>query len=249
MSAQELPQTAATSAARLTEEQRCDLEVKGFVVLPGILSQEECDRLSYELDKAWEASERRLFENGVKFLGNALLYSPLFEKCAVEPTVLAAVRSVLGPDIRLNHMNGRRPEPGSGLQPLHHFTRRRGPPFDKCGTIWCLDEFTELNGSPRFLPGSHLSEEPFLSRCVDPLLPHPDEVHGVAPRGSVVVHNSHIIHGGTLNQSDRSRRSVLSGFTTTSAAANYKAKYPVQELPASIQQELSSECLQLIGLL
>jgi ectoine hydroxylase-related dioxygenase (phytanoyl-CoA dioxygenase family) len=241
-----IPDSAAGS--RFSKEQAHELEINGYAVLPEILSDDECDLFSRLLDESWNRSERILLENGVRFLPNALHFSPLFERFVLEPTVLAAVRSVLGPEIQLNLINGRLPDPGSGLQPLHDLARRRGRPFEKCSTIWCIDEFTEFNGAPRVLPGSHLSAEPFLSRCVDPTLPHPDEVHVVAPRGAVVVHNSHLLHGGTLNRSDRPRRSVLSAFTTSSAAANYKNKHGLQELPREIRRELSAECLQMLGL-
>jgi ectoine hydroxylase-related dioxygenase (phytanoyl-CoA dioxygenase family) len=231
-----------------SEEQASELAANGYIVLPGILDEPECDLFSQLLDKSWEQSDRILLENGVRFLPNALHFSPLFERIALDPTVLAAVASVLDGALRLNLMNGRLPDPGSGQQRLHDLARRRGRPFDKCSTIWALDEFTQVNGPPRVLPGSHLQDESFLSRCGDPLLPHPDEVRVVAPRGAVVVHNSHLIHGGTLNRSDRPRRSVLCAFTTSAAAANYPNKHQLQDVPAGIRGQLSAECLQLLGL-
>jgi hypothetical protein len=42
---------------------------------------------------------------------------------------------------------------------------------------------------------------------------HPDEVLLLAPAGTVVVFNSHLWHGGTLNRSARTRRAMHSYFT------------------------------------
>ena len=42
---------------------------------------------------------------------------------------------------------------------------------------------------------------------------HPDEVLLMAPAGTVVVFNSHLWHGGTLNRSSRPRRALHSYFT------------------------------------
>ena len=42
--------------------------------------------------------------------------------------------------------------------------------------------------------------------------PHPDEVKLVAPVGTVIVFNSHLWHGGTLNASPVRRRAMHSAF-------------------------------------
>jgi ectoine hydroxylase-related dioxygenase (phytanoyl-CoA dioxygenase family) len=42
---------------------------------------------------------------------------------------------------------------------------------------------------------------------------HPDEVLLLAPAGTVVVFNSHLWHGGTLNRSSLPRRAMHSYFT------------------------------------
>jgi hypothetical protein len=233
-------------ASDLTDEQRRSIEERGYVILPGILSGEDCDLLSRTIDEVWvneRLGETHSYEPGVQFVPNLLQYSTLFERCVTEPLVLAAIRAVLGPDIRLNRILGRRSDPGHGTQPLHDLKRRRGRPFGKANTIWCLDAFTEVNGATRVIPGSHLSGEPFLSRCEDPLLPHPDERLAIAPRGSVVVHNSHILHGGTLNRSDAPRRSIHSAYTTPDVAPHWGW----DDLPSGIQRALSPRTTELLG--
>ena len=49
---------------------------------------------------------------------------------------------------------------------------------------------------------------------IDPLAPHPEEEHLIAPAGTVAVFNSHTWHGGTLNSSeDLPRRAMHCYFT------------------------------------
>jgi ectoine hydroxylase-related dioxygenase (phytanoyl-CoA dioxygenase family) len=47
----------------------------------------------------------------------------------------------------------------------------------------------------------------------DPAAPHPGEIKLIAPAGTVVVFNSHVWHGGTLNRTDRPRRALHGYFT------------------------------------
>jgi ectoine hydroxylase-related dioxygenase (phytanoyl-CoA dioxygenase family) len=63
------------------------------------------------------------------------------------------------------------------------------------------------------VPGSHRAGRPAREALSDPAAPHPDEVRLIAPAGTVVVFNSHLWHGGTLNRSDRPRRALHSYFT------------------------------------
>ena len=135
--------------------------------------------------------------------------------------------------------------PAGPGQPLHVLDRRRGKPFDKCNAIWCLDEFTVLNGATRVLPGSHLDDREALRRMRDPMASHPDEVVVEAPKGSVVFHNSHLIHSGRPNASDGDRRSVHAAYTHPAVPTHYDWS----ELPESIVHRLSPRMLALLDLL
>lgn len=232
----------------LDAQRRQEIDELGYTVLEGILTDVECDQWSEATDAIWERERGKPHayeeETGVRFVDNLLRFSALFEKSASEASVVAAVRSVLGPGVILNLVNARRSDPGYGLQPLHDLDRPRGHPFHMCNTIWCLDEFTPENGSTRVIPGSHLDGEPFLSRITDPRAPHPDEITISAPRGAVVIFNAHMLHAGGRNETDRPRRSVQSQFTLEMR----KPFYPWHELPAAIVREFQPETLRLLAL-
>lgn len=232
----------------LTPQQRGELDEAGYTVVRSVLSDGECDEWSRLIDDMWEEERSGPHdydeEAGVRFTDNLLRYSCAFEKAIAAPAILEGVRYVLGEDVIVSLVNGRRADPGYGLQPLHELQRRRGRPFVSCNTMWCLDEFTALNGATRVIPGSHLSAEPFLSRMEDPMRKHPDETQILAPRGAVVIFNSHLLHAGDRNATDKPRRCVHSQFTLRGRPT----EYAWHELPGHILAELTPQGRGLLGL-
>lgn len=223
------------------------LEEQGYAVVPGVLTGAECDAWCAAVDDAWRRQLGMPIDHtptrDVRFVDNLLRFSPMFEKCVADPRVVAAARSVLGDDMRFFLINGRCADPGGGDQPLHDLRRRRGRPFARCNTIWCLDEFTADNGATRVIPGSHLGDTEF--RVDDPFAPHPDERLVVAPRGSVILFNAALVHGGTRNRTEAPRRSVQSTF----CLASERPHQDWHALPGAVTARLGPRSRDLLGLL
>ena len=224
------------------------LESEGYLVLHDVMTDQECDQLSELADYACAHNEDCPHpydpEPGVGFTPNLLRHSAAFQRCVTDPMILGAVRSMLGQDIRLRLVNGRRSDPGHGGQPLHELARRRGRPFYGCNTIWCLDPFTESNGATRVLPRTHLDDTAALAALDDPAGPHRDEITVVAPRGSVLLFNAQLIHAGGTNNSDNPRRVVQSYYTVPSIPTHYDWT----ALPPAIVSALTPAALRLLGL-
>lgn len=97
--------------------------------------------------------------------------------------------------------------PGSVAQPLHRdqwcfdFFPFPADMDVEVSTIWALDDFTELNGATRIIPGSMLEPK---EACADVHRTLPAEM----PKGSVVLYSGRTIHGGGANRSDRVRRAL-----------------------------------------
>jgi ectoine hydroxylase-related dioxygenase (phytanoyl-CoA dioxygenase family) len=231
----------------LTGDQLRQLDADGFLVLPGVLSESECGLWTEVIDELWKQESVKPHtyddEPGVRFVENLLQHSAMFERCICDPRVVAAVRSVLGPEIALSLANARSTDPGFGNQALHELDRRRGKPFAACDAIWCLDEFTSDNGT-RVLPGSHLRDDEFLAAMTDPLAPHPAQRVVAASRGSVLIFSTALIHAGQANGSDRPRRSMLTQFVVSGR----RTRFDWMELPLHIRDRLSAESRDLLRL-
>ena len=68
------------------------------------------------------------------------------------------------------------------------------------------------SGAGRLLAAYHRADTVPRLAMPDPTAAHPDEVLLIAPAGTVVVFNSHLWHGGTVNHTDRPRRALHSYF-------------------------------------
>ncbi|MCL2584552.1 MAG: phytanoyl-CoA dioxygenase family protein [Streptosporangiales bacterium] len=195
------------------------LDRDGYAPLPGVLSPTRVAAFRSLIAAllAAEGGQAGLEvhqEAGTDRLADLVNKDAAFDVCFTDPRLLACVAHVLG-DFKLSSLNYRAALPGSGLQDLH---TEGGPvtspeAFQVCNSIWLLDDFTPDNGATRVVPGSHLSGKTPRDVLADARDAHPDEVLLRAPAGTVVVFNSHLWHGGTVNRSARPRRAMHSYFT------------------------------------
>lgn len=194
------------------------LDRDGFVPLFGVLTDEQVTRIRARLAELMAAEGDRAGlevhqETGTDRLADLVNKASVFEVCFTDPRVLACVAHVLG-DFKLSSLNSRAALPGQGRQALHAEGAPVGlGPYQVCNSIWLLDDFTEDNGATRVVPGSHRRTVSVRDMMPDPADAHPDEVKLIAPAGTVVVFNSHLWHGGTLNRTGSQRRAVHSYFT------------------------------------
>jgi ectoine hydroxylase-related dioxygenase (phytanoyl-CoA dioxygenase family) len=203
----------------LTEAERADLDRWGYVILEGVLTPDQADRMARRLDdlirsEGAAAGTEIATEAGTARLANLVEKDPVFDPCVTDRRLLAAVDRVLDGDLKLSALNCRVALPGHGAQELHPDW---GEPvfgtYQACNSIWCVDEFTVDNGATRVVPGSHR----FDRMPPGPDDPDADEVarsaiQVTAPAGAVVILNAHTWHSGSLNRTDRPRRALHSYF-------------------------------------
>lgn len=220
MHLQEALTALGVTESTLTQAEKDQLDRDGFLPLYDILSPEQIAQITKRTEEliaqeGQEAGKEVHQEAGATRLSDLVNKDPLFEICFTHPRVLAAISHVLGGDLKLSSLNFRAALPGSGLQGLHADWGGAVEPNDYyvCNSIWLLDDFTELNGATRIVPGSQRSGKVPRDVMPDPSQPHPDEILLTAPAGTVVIFNSHTWHGGTLNRTDKPRRAMHSYFT------------------------------------
>jgi Phytanoyl-CoA dioxygenase (PhyH) len=206
------------SPGHLSAAEEARLDEDGFLPLPGILPAGQLESLRSRLAELYAAEGERAGaevhqEEGADRLADLVNKGPVFDVCFTCPRVLAAIAHVLG-DFTLSSLNARAALPGHGQQRLHADWGVAVSPggYRVCNSIWLIDDFTELNGATRVVPGSHRSARLPREVMADPTDPHPGEVRILGSAGTVVIFNSHLWHGGTLNVTGRPRRALHSYF-------------------------------------
>lgn len=204
----------------LSNQNKSELDEKGYTVLPGIIDGEWLQALRVRFEELCQAegpsagiegvdSETSAQEVGARRLDNLVNKGQVFDRVYTHPMVLAAAYQVIGRDFKMSSLSARDALPGKGHQALHPdwITGYEGQ-FHVCNSIWMLDDFTEDNGPTRLVPGTHRDDRPQYV-LDDPSAPHPKEEYLMAPSGSVGVFNGHIWHGGTQNRTDDKPRRAL----------------------------------------
>lgn len=188
------------------EPQRTELDVAGFVVVPGALDREWLARLARAFDDA------PVQTSGTQHvaLGEDTPELAAWRELEQHPVLAAAAAHVLGRPSRLRSLHGRNPLPGFGQQGLHadDLPRSPGEPYTVVTALWMIDAFTADNGGTRVVPGSHRLTHPPPTSLAQPLAHHPDERVVTGGAGSVLILNGHLWHSGRRNDSAAGRRAA-----------------------------------------
>jgi hypothetical protein len=219
-----LEQLGVSQSLLSVEEQSC-LDRDGYVSLGCLLDNQQLAEIRSLIDEIVEAEGqntgaelldskhiRHPTEPGVIRLADLVNKGAAFDQCYTHPRVLSAVNHVLQTPFKLSALNYRSALPDSGAQKLHVDWHEAvtSDSYQVCNSIWLLDDFTAENGATRVVPGTHLFNGLPEHLLDDPYAHHPQERLLLAPAGTVVVFNSHLWHGGTINKSTLPRRAIHS---------------------------------------
>jgi ectoine hydroxylase-related dioxygenase (phytanoyl-CoA dioxygenase family) len=184
----------------------CD---NGFVILPALLS---ADELAAARDHA-DALLRDVEWSDNDFDGRRTrrVYSLLhrlgaFERLVLHPATTALIAGQLGDERQLGMLLLAAVDPGQGAQMLHFDAGVYPLPRDieaETNVIWALDDFTATNGATLIAPGSHAWPAGRRAR-LDEMIP------AVMPAGSALVYSGRLWHAAGANNSDQTRRAVIS---------------------------------------
>jgi Phytanoyl-CoA dioxygenase (PhyH) len=237
----------------LTADERARLDAEGVLVLEDFVAPDDLEALRDRIHRLFdELGERAGFEfkqePQTDRLANLIDYDEIFQRAVAFPKLLAYVAQVLGDDFKLSSLNARSARPHSQwTQPLHCDTGAlpdaRGNTV--CNIIWMLDDFTPDNGATRFVPGTHRSHRLSQEALADPSAPHPDERLVIGRRGTVVVMNAHLWHGGTANHTDHPRLAMHSFYCRRDQP---QQQYQKRLLGAETQARLSPSLRWLLAL-
>jgi ectoine hydroxylase-related dioxygenase (phytanoyl-CoA dioxygenase family) len=200
----------------------------------------DIDRLERELDVQMGGNG---FEGrATTRVYNLLALGELYAQVPVHPVVLPLMHHLLGQGCLVSSVSAITIHPGETAQPIH--ADDQVIPIPKphaaltANSMWAITDFTEANGATRIIPGSHLSpSSPVYGE-------HYDSICAEMPRGSILVWDGGLWHGGGANTTGTKRRGI---------AMNYCAGFVRQQenqqlgIPLDTLRSFSPELQELCG--
>jgi ectoine hydroxylase-related dioxygenase (phytanoyl-CoA dioxygenase family) len=140
---------------------------------------------------------------------NLLAHGEVFARIPTHASVLPIIEGVLDAGCLISSLSSIAIDPGEIAQPIH--ADDMVIPLDKphrpivCNSMWALTDFTEANGATRLVPGSHLKGNPQYGGDYESI---PAEM----PKGSVLVWDGSLWHGGGANRTGERRTGVAMNY-------------------------------------
>lgn len=222
----------------LTPAQRCHLDVMGYVIVPDVLSREECGLVGEALQKVKRdlrtQRQRGPYEPYAStnlphhvYMGGLLDVEPCLTALASHPTLVGMAEELIGGEARLveydAHVNSRVPDADLMIPPKFSFHRGTDVPFSShlknglyhCNFVKTLTMLTDIgpdDGGTVVIAGSHKLDisDADLNTCAyaDRSLIH----QVIAPAGATLLFNESLIHATGQIRSDRERVVVIGGY-------------------------------------
>ena len=140
---------------------------------------------------------------------NLLARGAPFAEVPVHPSVLPVIEGVLDPGCLISSLSSIAIDPGEKAQPIHADDMMI--PLEKphasivCNSMWALTDFTAANGATRLVPGSHRRPNPEYGGVYD-------SVPAEMSKGSVLIWDGSLWHGGGANTSDARRTGIAMNY-------------------------------------
>lgn len=250
----EIPQFDAKESMNTIVEALADV---GVVIVQGMLSQAQIERLQHEIEPHSHAAESHVkginpaieafFGDKTKHVAGLASKSNTFVNDVMCHSVMLGICDhILLPNcacyqLNLGHLMVR--GPGSTAQPMHrdediwiHLPRPHKEV--EVATMTALVDFTEQNGATLVVPGSHRWE-----RERQPL---PNEIRrAVMPAGSSVIYLGSTLHAGGTNNTENEWRSGLHMSYAVGWLRTEENNYLIT--PPDIARQLSPQAAALLG--
>lgn len=231
----------------------------GYMLLPDLISPEDCDYFKSNLEEDYikysdiyventgttsHGLENKSFEKVVYNLHNKdLKWYDLFGHAEVlkvlDELLLEGSYKNSEPYYMYNN-SARCPMLGNKGQQLHLDSRLPGVNYCLVANVlWMLDDFTEQNGATRVVPGSHKNMHFTEDGKV-----YDDEILITGRKGSALIFNANLWHGGGGNFDGSSRWALALGYARwfIKPAFDY-----MQSTPMEIFDQLTDQQKDLIG--
>jgi ectoine hydroxylase-related dioxygenase (phytanoyl-CoA dioxygenase family) len=229
------------------EQMQAQLATDGYTIVADAFAPALADELLADiarLERALgEGAGKNLFEGFATVrVYNLLARGLLYEQLPVHEAVLALVEGCIGRGCLVSSLSSIAIGPGERAQPLHADDQLIPLPKPHvpiiCNSMWALTDFTADNGATLLVPGSHCAAaNPELGRDYA-------TVAAEMPRGSILVFDGSIWHGGGANVTNQRRVGI---------AMNYCAGWMRQQenqqlgIPLEVARGFAPRLRKLVG--
>ncbi len=188
-----------------------EVDDRGFVVIPSVITAEEADRVREALEALLEkertpAREKMSSQRIMRLVAKGQVFVDLM----AHPLIVALWKRYLGDDVICSTWSGNTVYPGANPTGWHadypYWSLSIPWPSGNLAaqTVWMLDDFTVENGATGVRPYTHRKLHP----------PQPGDTHDDAEiitgvRGSVLVANGAFWHTARPNTTDKPRSALL----------------------------------------
>ena len=152
------------------QDNRAELEERGFTIVPGVLSDGKVQRARAAIVSRMEklfghevdlASETGKSYEGSRYVPYLLYVDPVFEDILLEPAPLALITYLLGESCLLSSLGSHPKGPGGMPLLLHSDGYARREPYEAISEVaninYALTPYTQETGPLAIVRGSHKS--------------------------------------------------------------------------------------------
>ena len=227
----------------LTPAQRYHLDVLGYVLVPDVLSRDECETLRDALQRVKRDLrspgyvERRQAHQPYGlidvphhvFMGSIIEAAPSFTAYATHPRIVGMSEELIGGEARIvefnAQINSRNPQENMDELPMYSFHRGMDIPYGShtvnglyhCSFVKTLTNLTDLgpdDGGTVVISGSH-KVNAGDGELYECAYQDRSLIHQViAPAGSTLLFNESLIHATGRISSDNERAIIIGGYGT-----------------------------------
>lgn len=215
---QEVPGMAVSPDRTRLEDLREVFREDGYVIVRGLLGEEELEELRRAIEtpliQQQRRDNRRDDYDGLAIIHDIIYLHPTFLTLARHEGLLDIIEALVGPDIEIQHckINWKPPEKGGGEVHWHQdFAYLPHTNHDLCAAFFVLEPTTLQNRCMRVIPGSHklgqLEHVDENGKRFDPADHRPVDL--VMQPGDCSIHHVLTLHSSYPNQSDHPRCAVI----------------------------------------
>jgi ectoine hydroxylase-related dioxygenase (phytanoyl-CoA dioxygenase family) len=212
-------------------------ERDGFVVIPNLISAEECDSLKTEARRVLDTLGRP----GASVHLHMAATSPRFKALAEDPRVVGALMEVMPHGVMfLSDKIVYKSADKTFATPWHidcFYWRNTRPKL----SVWIpLDDAAAENGTLTVVPGSHRKDWQMVKKGLANGEFHDEVAHAdwrdgdivtcAIPRGTGIIFSDRLVHGSTANTAGRDRYAIISTYQAPAADEPFDLDFPARKV-------------------